>query len=144
MDLRDVLRLRRGCGVCGVCVCFVCVLCRAGPLSDGSVAVILFNRGSMAASITANWRDIGLSPGAAATVRDLWAHNDVGSFTGSFNRSVNSHASFTFKITPSSAAERAAVMRAGLEQVERAQKLREMGFAPPRHNRHTRNNNQNN
>ena len=30
-----------------------------GPLSDGSKAVILLNRGSMTATITAQWSDIG-------------------------------------------------------------------------------------
>ena len=31
----------------------------AGPLSDGSKAVILLNRGSTTTSITAQWSDIG-------------------------------------------------------------------------------------
>ena len=33
----------------------------AGPLSDGSVAAVLLNRGTTEAKITANWTDIGLT-----------------------------------------------------------------------------------
>lgn len=33
----------------------------AGPLMDGAVAVVLFNRGDTTATITAEWTDIGLS-----------------------------------------------------------------------------------
>ncbi len=50
-------------------------------------AVALFNRGQGNASLTVNWSDIGI-PVGAATVRDLWAHQDLGSFTGSYTASV--------------------------------------------------------
>ncbi|MBN2341653.1 MAG: glycoside hydrolase family 27 protein [Deltaproteobacteria bacterium] len=46
-------------------------------------AVALFNRGAGSSSITVQWSDIGL-PSGAASVRDLWAHQDLGSFTDSF------------------------------------------------------------
>ena len=46
-------------------------------------AVALFNRNSAPASITVSFSQIGLSTGAA-TVRDLWQHSDLGSFTGSY------------------------------------------------------------
>ena len=86
----------------------------AGPLSDGSIAVVLFNRNdsATAASITARWTDIGLPEGAKATVRDLWTHQDVGSFTGSFSvKGLVPRASATVRITPSDPAVRAAVVR---------------------------------
>ena len=46
-------------------------------------AVALFNRGTGTASITVQWSQLGI-PAGAATVRDLWAGTDRGSFTGSY------------------------------------------------------------
>jgi alpha-galactosidase len=46
-------------------------------------AVALFNRGTGSASITVKWSQIGL-PAGAATVRDLWAAKDLGSFTDQY------------------------------------------------------------
>jgi len=46
------------------------------PLAGGDVAVALFNRGDVAAPMTARWAELGLSA-APARVRDLWAHADV-------------------------------------------------------------------
>jgi hypothetical protein len=57
----------------------------AGPLSGGSQAVVLFNRGDGdSAQITVKWTDIGFPPDHSALVRDLWARKDVGIFTGSY------------------------------------------------------------
>ncbi len=54
-------------------------------------AVALFNRSGGSADITVQWSDIGL-PASAATVRDLWARQDRGSFDGSYTAvSVPSH-----------------------------------------------------
>ncbi len=62
-------------------------------------AVALLNRGGSAASISVNWTDLGL-PAGAATVRDLWAHTDLGSFTGSYTASnVPSHGVAMLKVT---------------------------------------------
>jgi len=67
-----------------------------------TVAVALFNRGGSAASMTAQWSALGL-PAGAATVRDLWSHSDLGSFTGSYTAtSVPSHGVVMLKITSSS------------------------------------------
>ncbi|KAF2312547.1 hypothetical protein GH714_035032 [Hevea brasiliensis] len=44
----------------------------SGPLSDGKVAVVLWNRGSSKATVTAHWTDIGLQPTALVDARDLW------------------------------------------------------------------------
>ena len=70
------------------------------PLQDGGRAVALLNRTGAAASITAPWDDLGLAPGASATVRDLWAHADRGMHAGSWSASVPSHAVVMVKISP--------------------------------------------
>ena len=36
------------------------------------MAVVLWNRGSSQADITANWSDVGLSPSDVVDARDLW------------------------------------------------------------------------
>jgi hypothetical protein len=59
-------------------------------------AVALLNRSASAASITVNWSDIGLS--GSATVRDLWAKSDLGSFSGSYSASVPSHGVVLIKV----------------------------------------------
>jgi alpha-galactosidase len=69
------------------------------PLSDGSKAVVLFNRGNETGPITVRWEDVGLFPGGSATVRDLWAKKDLGAFTGSFEAKVGSHDVAMLKIT---------------------------------------------
>ena len=62
-------------------------------------AVALFNRGTAAASITAQWSALGI-PTGAATVRDLWSHTDLGTFTGSYTASsVPSHGVVMLKVT---------------------------------------------
>jgi alpha-galactosidase len=65
---------------------------------DGSFAVGLFNLGGGATSMTIPWSDVGIS--GSATVRDLWAQMDLGSFTGSFTTSVASHAVALLRIQP--------------------------------------------
>ena len=51
-------------------------------------AVALLNRGTATASITVQWSALGI-PTGAATVRDLWSHTDLGSFSGSYTASSN-------------------------------------------------------
>ena len=59
------------------------------PLADGSKAVGLFNRGNSPMKITANFPDVGLS--GTVKVRDLWAHKDLGTASGSFSAVVPRH-----------------------------------------------------
>jgi hypothetical protein len=66
---------------------------------DGTYTVALFNLGSSSATVTANWNSLGFT--GAASVRDLWSHSNLGSFTGSFSATLNSHASRLLKVTPS-------------------------------------------
>jgi alpha-galactosidase len=72
----------------------------AGPLSGGTYVAILFNRSTASASITANWSDIGLNPSTKAVVRDLWQRKDLGTFSGSFSSTVDSHGVVMIKLTP--------------------------------------------
>ena len=62
-------------------------------------AVALLNRGGSAASITVQWSALGI-PTGAATVRDLWNHSDLGTFSGSYTASsVPSHGVVMIKVT---------------------------------------------
>ena len=73
----------------------------AGPLSGGSQAVVLLNRGeNNNEQITVNWNDIGFPMDHPATVRDLWMHKDIGIFTGNFTSpNIESHAAIMLNIT---------------------------------------------
>jgi len=72
----------------------------AGPLSDESIAVVLFNRSPINSDITANWSDIGISTGRSCKVRDLWNHEDLGIFVDSFTSLVPTHGAVMVKISP--------------------------------------------
>jgi alpha-galactosidase len=61
------------------------------PLQDGSIAVVLLNRGSAEQTITLDWADLGYAADRPAALRDLWAHKDLGKFTGKFSAPVASH-----------------------------------------------------
>jgi hypothetical protein len=73
----------------------------AGPLSNGSQAVVLFNRGDSGSEpITVKWSDIGFPVGGSAVVRDLWARKDIGAFTGNYTSpNIDHHAVMMLKIT---------------------------------------------
>src|SRR5256712_1200656 len=61
------------------------------PLAgSGARAVGLLNRGDAAAMITVRWNTVALAPGNA-TVRDLWARADRGSFANEYSVSVSAH-----------------------------------------------------
>jgi len=73
----------------------------AGPLSNGDVGLILFNRGASAQNITVTWTEhLGMQPDTTMSIRDLWAHKDLGTFTNTYSAVVNSHASQTLRLTP--------------------------------------------
>jgi len=69
-------------------------------LQDGSRAVILLNRGASSRDITASWEQIGYPGHLSAAVRDLWAHKDLGKFTGKFSAPVESHGVVMLTIRP--------------------------------------------
>jgi len=72
----------------------------AKTLNDGSRAVILFNRGASESEVSVSWEQIGYPNHISAKVRDLWAHKDVGSFTGSYSAKVGPHSVVMVIITP--------------------------------------------
>jgi alpha-galactosidase len=66
------------------------------PLSDGSKAVGLFNRGESLVPVTAYFGDIGV--GEAASVRDLWAKRDLGVVRDHFTAEVPKHGVVLVKV----------------------------------------------
>ena len=74
----------------------------AGPLSDGSQAVLLFNRANNGSEpITVQWSDIGFPVEHSAVVRDLWQRKDLGTFTGNYTSpNIDAHSVMMLKITP--------------------------------------------
>ena len=67
--------------------------------ADGSYTVALFNLGRTDKDITANFADLGLT--GAATVRDLWAHQDLGRYAGKFTApTVPIHGVRLLRVTP--------------------------------------------
>ena len=66
------------------------------PLSDGTIAVGLFNRGGDAADVTVKWADVGVQ--GEQPVRDLWRQKDLGNFSDSFKASVPRHGAVLVKI----------------------------------------------
>ena len=69
-------------------------------LQDGSRAVILLNRSGSSQEITVKWEQIGYPNHLSASVRDLWAHKDLGKFTGKFSASVESHGVVVVTVRP--------------------------------------------
>jgi alpha-galactosidase len=68
----------------------------ARPLSDGTWAVALLNGMDYDTKITADLSKIGIK--GAQKVRDLWLHQDVGTFDGSYTTLVPSHCTVLLKI----------------------------------------------
>jgi alpha-galactosidase len=68
-------------------------------VSGGTIAALL-NKSGAPAAISVNWSDLGLDSGQSATVRDLWAHADLGTYTNSFSAMVPSHGVIQVKIVP--------------------------------------------
>lgn len=80
----------------------------AKKLVDGSRAVALFNRGPSAVPMTVTWAQLLLGdpgqPWQFADVRDLWAHQTVGTHVqGGYTTTVESHAVTMLLVTASSA-----------------------------------------
>jgi alpha-galactosidase len=68
----------------------------ARPLADGTIAAGLFNRGLERVKMAATWKELGLA--GAQPVRDLWLHEDLGSFNGEFAAVVPAHGAALVKI----------------------------------------------
>ncbi len=67
-------------------------------MADGSLAVGLFNRGEMAARVTAHWADLGVRGRQQA--RDLWRQTDLGVFTGEYSATVPRHGVVLLRLWP--------------------------------------------
>ncbi|CAN1809113.1 unnamed protein product [Linum perenne] len=71
----------------------------AGPLSNNRVAVVLWNKGSSRATVTAPFSDIGLHSDLA-DARDLWAHSTIPSVKEQISADLDSHACKMYILTP--------------------------------------------
>ncbi|KAL6980824.1 Alpha-galactosidase 3 [Sarracenia purpurea var. burkii] len=79
-----------------------CLQVWAGPLTGHRLAVVLWNRCSKAATITAQWGALGLESSTSVSVRDLWKHQDiVGDAVSSFSARVVAHSSEMYIFTVS-------------------------------------------
>jgi alpha-galactosidase len=67
------------------------------PLAGGAKAVLLFNRGETPAVIRATASELGFAA-RRAKVRDLWAHKELGRWTGALSASVEPHGVAMFVI----------------------------------------------
>jgi alpha-galactosidase len=75
----------------------------AKALADGGRGVALLNRGEAAAEMDVRWvGDLGVD-WPAATVRDLWAHRDLGEFPDRFTATVGSHQATMLRLDPAKA-----------------------------------------
>jgi hypothetical protein len=68
--------------------------------ANGTYTVALFNLGAGYADVTADFGDLGIS--GKASVRDLWAHKNLGTASGSVTENLPPHGSRLFTLTPSS------------------------------------------
>jgi alpha-galactosidase len=71
----------------------------AKPMSDGSVAVVLLNRGRGPVEIATTAQEVGMKATDGYTVRDLWKHADAAS-DGRIAASVPTHAVAMFRVWP--------------------------------------------
>lgn len=71
----------------------------AKPMSDGSVALVLFNRGQRASQISTEASEIGLPKTDSYRTRDLWTGKN-GSGTGVFSAEVPSHGVVAYRVWP--------------------------------------------
>lgn len=67
------------------------------PLSDGSQAAALFNRGESALKITLDFKAIGAP--TSAKLRDVWAHKDLGTVQNSYTAEVPKHGVMLLKVS---------------------------------------------
>ncbi|RHN52890.1 Alpha-galactosidase [Medicago truncatula] len=72
----------------------------AGPLTNNKVAVILWNRSSSNATVTASWLDIGLKSETIVDARDLWEHSTKSLVLGKISVELDSHACKMYVLTP--------------------------------------------
>jgi alpha-galactosidase len=69
-----------------------------GDSGDGSYTVALFNLDTTAATVTANWSDLGFS--GHALVHDMWSHENLGKYDDGFTATVPPHGSRLLRVVP--------------------------------------------
>ncbi len=67
------------------------------PLSDGSLAVGLFNRDEMDMKVAVKWLELGIT--GKRTVRDLWRQKNIGTFDNEFSVQVPRHGTVFVRVT---------------------------------------------
>ncbi len=65
---------------------------------NGTYTVALFNLADAPAAVSANWTTLGFTGKAA--VRDLWNHEDLGTYTNKVTEALPAHGSRLFTVTP--------------------------------------------
>ncbi|WP_405876068.1 alpha-galactosidase D [Streptomyces sp. NBC_00005] len=65
---------------------------------DGSYTVALFNLADSPAAVSANWATLGFTGKAA--VRDLWNHENLGTYKDKVTQALPAHGSRLFTVTP--------------------------------------------
>jgi alpha-galactosidase len=74
----------------------------AQNLCDGTYYVALFNLNDSATQVSVNWTNLGFT--GTASVRDLWAHQNLGNLSTGYTATLNAHASALLHVTPPPAA----------------------------------------
>ncbi|XP_041025135.1 alpha-galactosidase 3 [Juglans microcarpa x Juglans regia] len=78
-----------------------CLQVWAGPLSGHRLVVVLWNRCSKVATITAGWDVLGLESNTVVSIRDLWQQKDItGDAVSSFSGRVDAHDCQIYIFTP--------------------------------------------
>lgn len=76
----------------------------ARSLSDGSVAVALYNPDDVTQHASFDFSLLGFSKGTTGLVRDLWLHKDLGSYTDRFpatgDVAIEAHGTTVLRISP--------------------------------------------
>lgn len=73
----------------------------ARPLSDGSRAVVLFNRSTEPRKIRVEWSDVEQGHDRRFAVRDLWQHRDLGIVEKGYSARVPAHGVVMIKVAAS-------------------------------------------
>jgi alpha-galactosidase len=66
------------------------------PLNDGTIAVGMFNRMDTPSPMTLHLSDIGVK--SSARLRDLWKHQDLGTFADVFKQTIGPHGVMLLKV----------------------------------------------
>ncbi|MGW7544861.1 alpha-galactosidase D [Streptomyces sp. NPDC054770] len=74
----------------------------AAKNADGTYTVALFNLADSPSAVTADWTALGFT--GKASVRDLWNHEDLGSFQNKITEALPAHGSRLFTVTPKGSA----------------------------------------